>query len=230
MIKTREVLPRVLSNGSRDFQYIETLLDLVTNSTHLDAEYLVKLINPQECPSRWIEPLCSIVGYKYNDNLTPEQNRIMVYYYKLLRKSRGSYEGINLALKVYHELVKTNLEYYVDQPEVVGNLVIVKVYESYEGDDLSKQILIDLIEMVRPIGTLVQVIYEGRVSRYISEIKVDQTSIPYRENASISKQKVTVARNSKSPVTKSNVDTLGDKSEGNYTDFNVVGHSIVDKG
>lgn len=157
MIITRDMNPRVMTYKSRDFQYLLKLLDLMANSIKLDIDYFTNLIDPNKCKSSWLEPLASVVGYKYDHSLTTDQNRFIISNYKSLVRLRGSKGGIELAVATYLKLIgRDDTNFRVTIPTVDNEnsgMLAGTIYINDESLDVSKALLLSkLLEIVRPVG------------------------------------------------------------------------------
>lgn len=182
MIDTRSMTPRVLSYKSRDFQLISKLLDLVANSSKLDIEYFPNLVNPEKCKSNWLEALASLVGYKYNDDLNAEQNRFIISNYRTLIMSRGSIRGIKLAVAIYLKLIgRSDSKFTVTVPTTdEGGLLSGAIYIDDEQLDVaSVPLLVDLLELVRPVGVN-YVIRKSITTSHDNELCSDQIVYTYQ--------------------------------------------------
>lgn len=244
MINTRDLNPRVLTKDSRDMQYIFTMLDFVVNSLHLDIKYFINLINPSKCSSSWLKYVGSLVGYKYMDELTPDQNRFIILNYKSLLRLRGSQAGIEMCVSMYLNLIgRTDTNFRVTIPTIDSDDMIVgHIYIDDEDLDLSKiPLLSKMIEWVRPLGVSYTVrktsgvTYDSKM--YLDDV-IDIYSMKYPVNiVVVDGKEENISRNevadSSAPYNEDNKkDTISyfDKDKNLINPDNVVGHSVVSDG
>lgn len=158
MIESRDNVPFVYSL-SRDYLSLLKLLDLVTVAIKNDIDNLDSLLNPDKCKSEYLPLLASYVGYDYDYNLSYEQNRMIIKYYPQLIRLRGSRLGISMA-----SAVAINMGRKVDS--ISSSIQLVNVVYSTEKQEMNVYLyyndyvdkIYDLIEVVRPIGTRVNII------------------------------------------------------------------------
>lgn len=165
MIHSKEKMPKIYST-SRDYQAILRLLDIIANVEKSDVDNLVSLVNADKCPSMYLPLLASSVGYDYDYNLSYEANRLIIKYYPLMIRLRGSREGIILACAV-----ALNSSNVLKSTSVTGALNYINPIYDEENkilkifvqkfDFASK--LFDLLEVVRPVGLEIQVIESLKV-------------------------------------------------------------------
>lgn len=158
MIHSRNNVPAIY-NTSRDFQAILRLFDVLLNVEKNDVDNMVSLVNADKCPSKYLPLLASYVGYDYDYALSYETNRLIIKYYPLMIKYRGSEEGLILACAVAinsaleRDTISGDMNYLNIIYDKEDNMVKVFVNESV----LTKK-LFDLIEVVRPVGMGVQIV------------------------------------------------------------------------
>lgn len=157
MIHNRDNVPKIY-NTSRDYQAILRMLDLLVNVEKNDIDNMVSLVNADKCPSKYLPLLASYVGYDYDYSLSYETNRLIIKYYPLMIKYRGSEEGIILAcaVAINSALERDTISGEMDYLNVIFDEEdrVVKVFVSTQT--LTSK-LFDLIEVVRPVGMGIQV-------------------------------------------------------------------------
>lgn len=155
MIISRDMMPRVMTYMSRDYQYLLLLDDLVFNSLKLDADYFTDLVRPSKCKSTWLPIMSSLVGWEYDNELSAEQNRFIISVYRQLLRLRGSTRGVELAVATYLKLIgRSDTNFSVTIP-TRGNDDIIEgaIYINDENLDLTKvPVLLKLLDIVRPMG------------------------------------------------------------------------------
>lgn len=192
MLEARDYSPKVYTD-SRDYQAILKLLDLVNCNEKSDIDNLIAYMNPEYCKSEYLEHLASYIGYKYDNFLSYEDNRLIISHYKNLINNRGSETGIKLAASLAINLVKLSagdnqllmdlstslVDVGFDQDEGVINVYVF-------SDNYSLK-MFDLIEAVRPAGVRVKIYYSQRVSSY-DKINVDEDFESTKESYSDAKR------------------------------------------
>lgn len=156
-IHSRDNVPDIYTT-SRDFQAILRLLDIITNVEKNDINNTVSLVNADKCPSKYLPLLASFVGYDYDYSLSYETNRLIIKYYPLMIKYRGSEKGIRLACAV---AINSALE----KDDISGDMDYLNViYDStnnilnvFVGANVLTKKLYELIEVVRPVGMAIQI-------------------------------------------------------------------------
>lgn len=192
MIESRDYVPKIYSD-SRDYQAILKLLDLVVNYEKIDIDNFSSYINPEYCRSEYLPYLASYIGYKYDNSLSYEINRLIISHYKDLVNNRGSITGIKLAAALAINAVKLTagsqqilmdlstslVDVGFDQDE--GKITIYVFADSYSMK------MFDLLEVVRPAGVRIEIRFSERVSSYdkinVSE-SVTSTKSDYTESRS----------------------------------------------
>lgn len=178
MLESRDMVPKVYSE-SRDYQAILKLLDLINCTEKSDINNFVAYINPEYCKSSYLQHLASYIGYQFDSNLSFETNRLIISHFKDLINNRGSETGIKLAAALAINAVK--LSAGTDQVLMDLSTSLVDIgFDQDEGlitvyvfsDNYSMK-MFDLIEVVRPAGVRVRVLYSQRVSNY-DKIDVDE--------------------------------------------------------
>lgn len=157
LIHTKNNMPKIFAT-SRDYQAIQRLLDIITNVEKSDIDNLVSLVNADKCPSKYLPLLSSFVGYDYDYALSYEANRLIIKYYPLMIRLRGSEEGILLACAV--ALNSTNLlrssTGFINYINVIFDeeSSILKIFVN---TDIPPK-LYELVEVVRPVGLKLQIV------------------------------------------------------------------------
>ena len=156
IIHSKNNMPRIYAT-SRDYQAIQRLLDVITNVEKSDVDNLVSLVNADMCPSKYLPLLATFVGYDYDYSLSYEANRLIIKYYPLMIRLRGSEEGIVLACAVA-------LNSSDALKSITGAMNYINVIYDEENAILKIFInstvppkLYELIEVVRPVGMSIKI-------------------------------------------------------------------------
>lgn len=163
MIESRKLVPEYYSK-SRDFQVFLKIVDLVINAAKADIDYFTSLISPEHCKARMLPLLGHYVGCGYDFQESVRMNRIIIKNWPVLKHYRGSFIGISMAVALAFNqmedandseilrLFNVDLEKSTDRH---GRTIRkIKVYV-YSDAYLSK--MYDLIEAVRPAGTIIEI-------------------------------------------------------------------------
>jgi len=151
MINTKGMVPKTYNN-SRDFQVLNKLLDLSVNIPKSDINNLNRIFDPKMCPEHMLPLLASYVGYEYDYNESVYANRLIIEYFPLLIRHRGSEIGISLALAIainaaddFNDLEMTSL-FSIDYIKEEG---LINLYV-YSKNYIKK---IDyLLNIAKPVG------------------------------------------------------------------------------
>ena len=164
MIESRKYVPNYYEK-SRDFQVFLKLLDLIVNACKGDIDYFTSLISPKHCKARMLPLLSSYVGYEYDYEEKVAMNRVITENWADLKRNRGSLTGARMAVALAMSQLPDldsadvfklfNVTYDDSEDEKGQKYDRFNVY-LYHTAYLSK--LYDLIEAIRPAGTLVNLV------------------------------------------------------------------------
>lgn len=164
MIESRNYVPDWYEK-SRDFQVFLKLVDLVVNAAKADIDYFTSLISPDQCKVALLPLLSNYVGKNYWYDEKVKFNRIVIKNWADLKQHRGSYIGVSMAVSLAinqledlddAEIFKLfNVEFVTEEDRYGRRINKIRVYLYYKAY-LSK--LYELIEAVRPAGTMIEII------------------------------------------------------------------------
>ena len=192
MIHSRNLVPKYLTENSKDVHTFLRLIDLAFNNIKAKTDDFISILNPDKCPDRLLPLLASYVGYKYDFNEDYEGNRVIIRSYKDMKRNKGNIVGIQLAssvaisMKADKTIIDTqemiDVTYY-DKYYVCNNCGYI-AYNKFdecpncESTDISEvnnntivivieyplysAKLYDLVEAVRPVGTKC-IVYNGSI-------------------------------------------------------------------
>ena len=216
IIRSKNNMPKIFSI-SRDYQAILRLYDILVNVEKSDVDNLVSLVNADKCPSKYLPLLASSVGYTYDYNLSYDANRLIIKYYPLMIRLRGSMEGIILACAV-----ALNSSDVLKSKSVTGALNYINPI--YDAANKTLRIFVqnykfatklyDLLEVVRPVGLNLQVI-ESESKRPHDEIEFADKVHSAKFDITIS-HRYTVMGNE---ITYIQVTTKPENWDSNYEDY-----------
>lgn len=184
MLEVRDYVPEVYSK-SRDYQAILKLLDLVVCSIESDVTNFTSHINPEYCKSEFLSLLASYIGYKYDNNLSYEINRLIIDYYKELVNNRGCEAGIKLAAALAINAVRISAG---DQSFIDLNTSLVNIGFDGEAGQITIYILandysfkiFDLLEAVRPAGVAINILKSENIMTY-DKVSVGESLVSNKE-------------------------------------------------
>lgn len=209
-------MPKIFSI-SRDYQAILRLYDLLLNVEKNDVDNLVSLVNADKCPSKYLPLLASFVGYDYDYSLSYEANRLIIKYYPLMIRLRGSMEGVILACAVAlnsSNVLKsesiTGAENYIN-PIYNEETGVLRIF--VEKFNFAKK-LFDLIEVVRPVGLRIEVI-EALKHKVVDIVEIQDKIHSARFDVHISHRYTVMGRE----VTYIPVTSIPENWETNYGDY-----------
>lgn len=164
MIDSRKYVPEYYAK-SRDFQVFLKLIDLVVNAAKADIDYFTSLISPDQCKARMLPLLSNYVGKNYWYDEKVRFNRIIIKNWADLKQNRGSYTGISMAVSLAFTQLEEmndaqifklfNIDMVTEEDNYGRRINKIRVYVYYKAY-LSK--LYELIEAVRPAGTVIEII------------------------------------------------------------------------
>ena len=96
-------LKSTLSNviTEEDLDIIVKLIAELFGDLYMRAKLLPWQINVDRCPDEHLKALSSIIGYRWNNGLTPDQQRESIKLYCLIRKWRGTNFGLSNLIRVF---------------------------------------------------------------------------------------------------------------------------------
>lgn len=180
MIESRNFVPDYYAQ-SRDYQVFLKIVDIVINSAKADIDYFTSLISPELCKARMLPLLANYVGYNYDFEEKVKTNRAIIKNWPTLKHHRGSLIGISMAVALAFnqlddleedekfQLFNIDFDTVKDKHGRITRKIKVYVYfPAY----LSK--LYDLIEAVRPAGTVVEITPAASISSSETIVLTDE--------------------------------------------------------
>lgn len=105
MIKTKDLVPEIY-NTSHDYKIFEALLDAVFNKSDVNSKSLQNLHNPGKCLQENLYRLAAFFDL-------PTADRVLLRYYRLLRKSKGTRGAVESAIEACGATIKS-------EPDIVN--------------------------------------------------------------------------------------------------------------
>ena len=90
-----------------DLDIMVELVAMIFGDLYLRAETLPWMIDIDKCPDEYLEALSSLIGYRWNNCVTPDAQRESVKLYCLIRRWRGSKFGLENLIRVFGQDTKT---------------------------------------------------------------------------------------------------------------------------
>ena len=148
---------------SRDYRIFLRLLGVLCSVFKNNIDEFANLYSPETCPEQMLQLLASMVGYWYDESLSVDDNRIVIKYFPLMLRYRGSREGIALATAL-----SLNTSDQAGKAYSVSDIMIEYDYETgiitiyYPYPELIRK---DLIEAVRVVGTRIRLVPASIVTK-----------------------------------------------------------------
>lgn len=95
----KSTLSNILTES--DLDIIVKLIAELFGDLYMRAKLLPWQINVDRCPDEHLKALSSIIGYRWNNALTPDQQRESIKLYCLIRKWRGTNFGLSNLIRVF---------------------------------------------------------------------------------------------------------------------------------
>lgn len=152
---TRDYVPDSYVD-SRDYRVLLRQLSILITTFKYNIDHFPDLYDADECPDHLLPLLATMVGYRYRDDKSIDNNHKIIKYFPYLIRNRGSQLGMKLATVLS---INTNplairgysLNDIIIETDTKSGLI--KIY--CDNPDL---IDIDLLEVVRPVGMRYQLI------------------------------------------------------------------------
>lgn len=90
-----------------DLNIIVELIAELFGDLYLRAKTLPWEINVDRCPDEHLQALSSIIGYRWNTGLTPDQQRESIKLFCLIRRWRGTNFGLSNLIRVFGQDAKS---------------------------------------------------------------------------------------------------------------------------
>lgn len=142
--------------SSRDYRVFLRMLGVLLTVFKDNIDSFVSLYSAEDCPDGMLPLLADMVGYKYDEGFSVENNRILIKYFPYLLRNRGSEYGIKLATALsLNTSVSAGYAYSVDNIVVLYDRPtgLIRIFYPY-----TELINMDLIEVVRPVGTRIELV------------------------------------------------------------------------
>lgn len=151
---TKGFVPEVYSE-SRDFRVFLRLLSALLSVFRDNINSVPSLYSSDDCPKEMLHLLAGMVGYNYVESRSIESNRMIIKYFPMMLRYRGSRSGIKIAAALSLNSLSEAPQYSLDSiiVEYDFDKAVIKIYYP-QTDDLER----DLIESVRPLGSRIELI------------------------------------------------------------------------
>lgn len=184
LFNSRNFVPEYFGNN-REFQVFLRAVDIAFTVIKSNTDmFIPNLLNPLKCKARLLPLLSNYVGYDYNPRERVLTNRWITKLYPLLVRNRGNEIGITLAIAMSISLLGDPMElesersFSIDIDEDIDKygrkVQKIKIY-LYDHSYLS--ILNELLEVVRPAGTAIEIVPAQSISSSETVSLTDEYSI-----------------------------------------------------
>lgn len=146
-MNSRIYVPQYLGDTSRDYQLFLKLIDFILNPIKLDNDQFYNLISLYNCPDSMLKYLSSYFDYDYDDKKSFEDNRTIIKFYVEMMRNRGSYRGIELAVRCYLNMIGAE-----STPNIIYNFETNELTISDPNVDVNRALLEELVNLVKPAG------------------------------------------------------------------------------
>lgn len=222
MIRINNLVPEIYKE-SRDFRVFLKLLDIVVNTCKYDIDEWTSLYDPLLCKKEFLPLLADFIGYRYDNNLSVTENRIIMSEFNTMIKNKGSEIGLRLAaaLSMNAQLMNDpTSEAYI---RAVSQLQFLEMFYDYErgiiriyySEDLTK--VRDLFKYVRPVGSFLELIE--------TKFPEPESSLALGMTATVNKRKFTAFDYTDNAINKLNIN-LAQINRGDTSDKNNFGISM----
>ena len=166
---TSGFVPNTYSD-SRDYRVLLKILGIVVNVFKSNIDSFPSLYDAENCPDHLLPLLADMVGYEYDFALSVEANRIIIKNYPMMLRDRGSLAGFKLAVATSININPSESGRYPIDSLIVDFDTSTGTINIYYP--LANEIRRDLIEVVRPVGTVVELI-PAQIRHPIDELRVE---------------------------------------------------------
>lgn len=175
MIKTKNLVPDVYYQESRDFQLIGRTYEALFNYIKTNADMVGSNPLSENSDDRLLDLLSLTLGFKSKHNYNHDQLRAMCYSLAEILKYKGTKKAIELALKVV-----MNVENVKTQAQIVVDPVAHKVtiWVANEIGDLN--LFYDLLDYILPAGMSFN-IYKTILQESKATTRLKETSVVVEE-------------------------------------------------
>lgn len=184
LFNSRNFVPEYFGNN-REFQVFLRAVNIAFTVIKSNTDmFIPNLLNPLKCKARLLPLLSNYVGYDYNPRERVLTNRWITKLYPLLVRNRGNEIGITLAIAMSISLLGDPMElesersFSIDMDEDIDKygrkVQKIKIY-LYDHSYLS--ILNELLEVVRPAGTAIEIVPAQSISSSETVSLTDEYSI-----------------------------------------------------
>lgn len=162
MINLRNLVPTVYTDASRDFQYLNWLINIVLNSVKHNVDDMYQLPNTK-ADSKLTELLALTLGFKVKRNYNQEQLAALVAILPNILKYKGTIRAVSMAVDA---LIATAGAFGDPSYEVVDNKVIIVLPKEL----IDTTLLIDLLDYILPAGMTYRIIKDTQTIRRLDNI------------------------------------------------------------
>lgn len=216
MIHVNKLVPEIYKD-SRDFRVFLKLIDIIVNPIKYDIDNWTTLYDPLLCPDNFLPLLADLIGYRYDNNLSVLENRIIMHEFNSMIKNKGSEIGLKIAATLSMNAQLASDPSSKEYIHAVNQLQFLEIWYDYDSavisiyypHDLNK--IRDLFKYVRPVGSFMRLIN--------TEFPKPESDIAITTNASFTKRRFTDDDFDDNHINKLNIN-LSQIDRGDFTDKN----------
>lgn len=184
MLDCINFVPHIYTKESRDMQFFLKLLELVVNSSKLNADSITNAYTPTKCPNRLLGLLATLYNYNSLYDITDSDLRIILDNYNFLTKYKGTRKGIEQAISIVVRLtgeLATSFAYDILKYDEQGKPVYI-IRVSIDGE-YSRRYLQELMNVVMPVGFLLES-YKASISSMNTRLEFQHSATYSQADAS----------------------------------------------
>lgn len=172
LFRLSENVPDVYTVESRDFQLLCNSFDIIQNSIRNSADSMCLLSDTSSCPDTLLPYLQTKLGFFTKQKIDSDKLRILLQAFPHIVKSKGSRQGIILAIRAFlkciHKAEIVQLDIHNESDNSDSTDYFIDIGMNGQITDIS--ILQELLDYVIPAGYVVQY-YFFKDAEYVSRIR-----------------------------------------------------------
>ena len=179
MIKTRNLVPEVYYNRSRDFQLLGRIYDVIFNYMKMNTNLINNLPYEQNIDDKLISLVTTTLGFKEVHEYNTKQLKGLCSIFVQCLRNKGSLASIqqllNLLLNIEDEEEPAEVHYDLDNPQLLN----IYIPQSIKDTSLFE----DMLFYVLPAGMSYRIIKETRVTNKANDIIYFESQLVGKESA-----------------------------------------------
>lgn len=191
MIKTKNSVPEVYYNRSRDFQLLGRIYDIIFNYLKTNVQILDTLPYSEDIDDKLIPLLSTTLGFKQTHEYNTQQLKVVCSSFIHILRNKGNFSAITELLQLLANVENTqeSYQYTVDD----DNPYVLNIYLPLSISDTS--LFEDMLYYVLPAGMsyriIKQLIIENKPSEDTVFIASDRSTISLKTNYNLLSSQIT---------------------------------------